>query len=151
RRELKNSSVPEGTARLQGEAQFAQVAGQPALSGVTVNGTLASPEIVLPYQGNRIPIRGLGARYSLVRGNANVSGLRASLMGGALSADLLTRDLAGKASSQLTASLHGISITELQKVLVRSASNRVNVQGRVDLVANANWVKAFQELVATAD
>jgi translocation and assembly module TamB len=151
RRTLSNPSLPEGVVELSGAFNYANPQNQPLLTVIVMKGDVFSRALATRYNDSRIAVRDLSAHYSVGKGNATVSDLRARVLGGSLSGKLDTSDLTGSASSRLSATLRGVSVPELQHTFARSTTSRTSAQGSLDLTINATWVKAMQQLMAQAD
>ena len=101
-------------------------------------------------------LRNIGARYSLANGNAEIEGIHAQLLGGALAGTITMRDLAGSTKSHLSASLRAVSLAELQSELQRtksssSVADQIALRGLLNATADATWGKTMQDLLARAD
>ena len=151
RRALGNSALPEGLLQFAGNLGYASENQQPFLVAATATGEFSSIALSVNIPNARLRIRNLAARYSMAHGNANVTGLRGEILGGVLTGTLSIRDLAGRANSQLSAALHGVSLADLQTTLAPGSASRTGVKGSLNATAKANWTKAMQNLVAQAD
>ena len=66
------------------------------------------------------------------------------------------RDLAGSTRSHLSASLHAVSMSELQRAMQNTASSsatapQIALRGSLNATADATWGKTMQDLVARTD
>jgi translocation and assembly module TamB len=151
RRVLKNNSLLAGIVHLSGSADYKNREGQPLLANITLHGDLHSAELSVPNPQLRTKIRNVSAQYSLANGDAKVTEARAELLGGTLAATLNVRDLAGRANSNLNATLKNISVADAQKLLASSSSQYATLHGAANATVDAVWVKAFDNLTANAD
>jgi translocation and assembly module TamB len=151
RRALKNSALPEGLLEFAGNLSYKNEPQQSFLKAAIASGEFRSAAVTVTNANARIHIRNVSGKYSMAKGNANVSDLRAQLLGGALTATLAIRDLAGTANSQLSAALHGLSLAEVQSTLAPASAGRAAVKGSLNATARATWTKAMQNLVAQSD
>jgi len=151
RRVLKNPSMPVGAIEMTGVLDYKSEPGRPFLAIATTAGEIHSARLTVPVKQTTANIFGLGAHYSLANGNANVTRIHASLLGGKATGTLRMRDLAGATRSNLAMQLNGISIPELQKLMAPESSNRAAAQGSLSANADAKWGKTMADLVARAD
>jgi translocation and assembly module TamB len=159
RRVLNNASLPVGIVQSAGTVDYAVQQERPLLSVVTANGDVRSTGLLVGNKTSQINIKNIGARYSLNDGNASITDLHAQLLGGGLAGAMTVRDLAGSTRSHLSASLHGVSIAELQRELqntmgassTSSAANQIALSGRADATADATWGKTTQDLLGRVD
>jgi translocation and assembly module TamB len=96
-------------------------------------------------------IANIGARYKLASGNLDVRDISARLLGGELTGTMLMRHISGDSQSQLHASLRGVSLAELKAMMPTPSLKRVTLGGTVSALADANWGKTFDNLVAHTD
>ena len=148
---LKNPSLPDGTLHLNGSFSYARQMDRPMLAVVLLKGT-ANSEVLKFVNGDvRIAAQNLRTDYSLVHGDATVTGLRADLLGGRLDARLLIHDLSGAMQSKLSATAHQISLAQLQRTLAPGSASRAGLEGSVNATATASWEKSLQNLAANTD
>jgi translocation and assembly module TamB len=157
RRALNNPSLPDGIVVSSGVLDYDAKAEGPLVASVNAQGEVRSAGVTVASQNSKIRIRDIGARYSLAHGNAAVTGIHAQLVGGTLEGTLTMRDLGGSARSHLSASLHGVSLAELQRELQSaiasssSVTNQIALRGTVNTTADATWGTTTQDLLARAD
>ena len=149
---LKDASLPTGTVRLAGQLNYQADANMPLLETVSVSGNVTSSGLVLNTASLKTEVRDLYAHYKLARGNAEVSDIRAKVMGGAVSGRLTIRDLAGASVGRLQASIKDLSLEQAEAATGNDASLRqAHVRGRVSAEAEARWAKTLENLVAHGD
>ncbi|HET7209361.1 MAG TPA: translocation/assembly module TamB domain-containing protein [Terriglobales bacterium] len=148
---MKNPSLPTGTLRANGTLRYQSEANVPMLAGVILNGDLSSQLLRVQMSSFRGDIRDLGARYSLVNGNAEVRDMRAKLLGGELTGTLVMRDITGASRSHLQAALRGISVAQLRPMLNSSALQQVSLAGTVNADADATWGQTMNDLAARSN
>jgi translocation and assembly module TamB len=151
RRILKNPSLPQGVIRLAGTLQYASVPNRPVLDTVTLSGNVGSRSLQVRTQQYAGEIRDLAARYVLQNGNLDVRDMRARVLGGDLTANMMMRDITGKTRSQLQAALRNVSLAELKPMMNSPSLQDVALAGTVNADAMATWGKAFNDLVAHTD
>ena len=151
RRILKNPSLPIGVIHLSGVLDSASDPNRPLLATTTMKGDLSSSTLNVSVQNQRLVIRDIAAHYSLARGNADVTGLRARALGGSLAGSLSVRNLAAAPRSHLSASLRDVSLYELQRIASPTSVEKAQVQGAVNAAAEASWGRTMDDLVVRAD
>jgi translocation and assembly module TamB len=151
RRILKNATIPTGTIRLAGHAQYASDPNKLALETATLNGTLSSGGLHVTTPQFKGDIRDIGASYSLANGNADVRDLHARLLGGELVANLTVRNITGASRSHMTAQLRGVSLADLKPMANTQSLENVSLGGTVNADADATWGKTMNDLLATAN
>jgi translocation and assembly module TamB len=156
RRALKNSSLPAGIIQSSGVFDYyASQSNRPLLATTTVNGNLRSAGLTVTSENAQVQIRDIGAHYSLVEGNAAVTGIHAQLFGGILAGTLMMRDLTGSTRSHLSASLRGVSLGDLQRELQNMTGsamrNQIVLRGSMNASADAIWGKSIEDLVTRAE
>jgi translocation and assembly module TamB len=155
RRMLHNTSLPLGVVQLSGSLQYHSNPNQPLLEAVSVEGKLSSQTLRVQTPQLTTDITGIAAAYSLAHGNAAVHDLRAHILGGELTGQMLVRDISGNSHSHLQASLRGVSLADLNPVLNTVASSPsvrpAALSGFFNADADATWGRTMNDLVATVD
>ena len=90
----KNASIPAGLIRATGTAHYRDVPNQPVLEALTVDGDVASRQLLVNTPSLRAAIDNLAAHYSLANGNATLRDFRAGVLGGEVTAAGTMKDLA---------------------------------------------------------
>jgi translocation and assembly module TamB len=149
---MNNPSIPVGTVRASGTAQYQSVPNQPALQAVVVHGDLASQQLLVKTSSLRAAVSNIAAHYSLANGNATLHDFRAGVLGGEITAQGTMKDLAGNSHSEATASIRGVSLGQARAMMGPSASTgNVSLTGELNADAKAAWGKTFDDLIAKAD
>jgi translocation and assembly module TamB len=149
---LKDNSLPSGTVRLAGQLKYQADPGLPLLQTVSVTGNVGSSGLVLNTATLKAEVRDLYAHYTLAHGDAEVSDVRAHVMGGTLSGRLTIRDVAGASVARLRASLKELSLDQVEAAIKNDASLRqTHLSGKVSAEAEAHWSKALENLTAHSD
>ncbi len=152
RRILDNPSVPTGLLHATGDIGYQQVASRSALSTLLVKGDLTSSQLSVQTPQLHSQIRDIVAHYSLANGDATLTDLRASLLGGVVTANGTMAALDGNTHSKFNAALKNIQIASLNGAMKTAAMPRdLSVGGVVNATANAAWGKKIDDLVAHAD
>ncbi len=156
RRALNSPSLPTGIVQVSGVLDYDSRSNGPLLASINTNGDVRSTALVVSSQNARTQIRDIGARYSLAKGNAAVTGIHAQLLGGGFAGTLTMRDITGTPKSHLSATLNGISIAQVQSELQNtmassSVTNQLAVRGSINATTDATWGKTMDDLLARAD
>jgi translocation and assembly module TamB len=151
RRILKNSSLPIGTIHLAGKVKYENPANLPAVKAVKLDGTLDSSALQVRTPSLQTTIRDIAAQYHLANGNADVHGVRASLLGGTLTAALTVKDVGGASDSHLQAALSRLQLSALQSLASSTAMKQVRLGGVLNANATASFGKNLSNLIAHAD
>ena len=148
----KNASIPTGLIRASGKAHYRDVANQPALQALAVDGYLASGQLLVSTPSLRAAIDNLAAHYSLANGDAILHDFRAGVLGGEVTAQGTMKDLAGNSHTEMTANLRNISLSDAARLAGPKASAQpVNLTGVLNAQAKASWGKTLDDLFAKAD
>jgi translocation and assembly module TamB len=149
---LKDNSLPSGTVRAAGQLNYRADPNRPMLETVSVNGNVRSPGLALNTAALKAEVRDLYARYTLAHGDAEVSDVRAHVMGGTVSGRLTIHDVAGASVARVQASLKELSLDQAQAALKNDASLRqAHLSGKVSAEAEAHWEKTLDNLKAHGD
>ena len=149
RRILKNPSIPQGVVRMNGTVNYASEVDVPMMAALRVDGDLSSRAMHIAMPSIHGDITGIGARYALANGNAVVSEMHAHLLGGELTGNAAMRGLSSDAPhSTVHASLRGVSLADLKRMMNPPSLQNVGVTGGVNASADANWGKTLDDLRA---
>ena len=96
---INNPSVPQGQVHATGSAAYQMVENVPALQTLTVNGDLASKQLLVNTPSLRAAIDNIAAHYSLANGDAVLHDLRAGILGGELTAQGTMKQIGGAATA----------------------------------------------------
>ncbi len=147
----KNPSIPAGIIRGKGSAHYQDVANQPALNTLTVDGDLLSQQLIVKTPSLRAAIDNIAAHYSLANGNVTLRDFRAGVLGGQITAQGTMKDLGGNSHTEVTANVRGISLADAAQLAGSRNSPPVKVTGVLNADAKASWGKTLDDLVAHAD
>ena len=149
---LANPSIPAGTVRATGSAQYRQVAKRALLDTLVVNGDLTSRQITVNTTSVHAAVDNIVAHYSLANGDVQLHELRASILGGELTAQGTMKSIGGDSHTQLNATVHGVSLAEARKMMgASSAAPSVALTGVLNADATMSWGNTMNNLVARAD
>ncbi len=149
---LHNPSIPSGLVSVSGSAQYQSMAGRTALESLAVNGDLTSRNLISKIPSLRAEISNITAHYSLANGDATLQDFRASLLGGAMTAQGTMKNIGGESRSKFDATLHGISLASAKRMMGSAASTGpVAIAGTLNATATATWGKTFDDLIAHTD
>jgi translocation and assembly module TamB len=148
---LKDPSIPGGTVRLTGQLNYQADPNRPMLETVSVAGNVSSGGLAVKTPSLQTEVRDLYARYTLVHGNAEVSDIRARILGGLLTGKLTIRDVSGAGVARLQASLKDLSLDQAQAALHKNPAQQAHLSGKVNADADARWAKTLDNLTAHSD
>ena len=149
---LHDSSLPSGLVFVSGNAQYQAIAGRTLLQSLIVDGDVASRELITKTSTMRAEASNIHGHYSLANGDATLQDFRASLLGGEVTAQGTMRNIGGNSHSKFDATLRGISLTNLNRMMGSAASTGpVAIAGTLNATATATWGKTFDDLVAHTD
>src|SRR5713226_514501 len=148
---VTSSSLPAGDIDLSGSLRYQNIAEQPFLRNVTVEGRLDSRELDVLLPQARAAVRSLHGQYKLANGNLQASDIGADLLGGHLSAEITMQHMDTTAVSRLRASVRAISLRAVRDVAKSAQLKQMPVTGRVDGAADASWVGRVKNLRAKSD
>jgi len=151
RRTIKNASLPIGVLNANGSLEYQAKPDTPMLSLIVLDGGLDSRSLQLLTSTMRTDIRNLRARYTVRNGNLEVKNIRATLLGGELTGNMIMRKLTGQSQSHLVAALRGISLADVKSVISSPALKRVTLTGKINADADATWGRTFDDLKAKAN
>jgi translocation and assembly module TamB len=145
-------SIPTGVVEASGSAQYQSVPAHSMLDTLQVSGALVSKQLIVNTSTARAAMSNIAAHYSLANGDVTLHDLRASVLGGEVTAQGTMRGVSGKSHTDLTAKVRGISLAEARRMLGPSASTPgVALTGALNADAKASWGKTLDDLVAHAD
>jgi translocation and assembly module TamB len=149
---LKSPAVPAGMIHISGSIHYQRQDSGPLIRAIAVKGDLTSDRLYVNASGTRVQVARLAAHYSLSNGNAVLRDLRASLLGGEVTAQGTMTNLGGDSRSNLSAALHNISLAELQQEAGKqTAAPGMTLAGTLNATATAAWGRTMDDLAAHAD
>ena len=149
---LNNPSVPAGIVRASGTAHYDSVPNKPALETTVLNGDLSSQQLLVKTSTLAAAITNLAAHYSLANGNVMLHDFRANVLGGEVTAQARMNDISGNSHSEATASIRGVSLSQANALMGKSASTgNVALTGQVNADAKATWGKTMKDMLAKVD
>jgi translocation and assembly module TamB len=152
KRMLENPSVPVGLIRASGTVDYQEIANRSLLDTVVVKGDLNSKQLDVQTPDVRSQIRDIAAHYTLENGDAELTGFRASLLGGVVTSTGKMSNIDGSPRSKFNASLRGIRLADVNRALKSSAvPKNITLAGVLNADANAAWGKTFDDVVAHTD
>jgi translocation and assembly module TamB len=150
RRILRNNSLPGGIVLLSGVLDYQNSPNRPFLISTALHGEAHSAGLTISQGARSLRVGDVAANYSLIAGDARVSGIRGQVLGGALAGELNVRDIAGAADATLTASIKHVSARALQDFSQPASRSHALLNGTMTASINASWRKALAKLMANA-
>jgi translocation and assembly module TamB len=149
---IANPSVPSGVIRATGTVEYQPVANQALLEDIRIDGDLASSHLEVKQPSLRGALDRLTAHYSLANGDAVLRDLKASLLGGEITAQGAMRNIGGNSHSDFHGALRGVSLSQARRAAGASASaSNIALEGDLNATVAVNWGKTLGDLVAHAD
>ncbi len=151
---FKEPSIPDGLIDTKGSLRYQQAAGRGLLQSLTANGALTGRRLNVKVKASslRVEIDNLAAHYALANGDATVCDLRASVLGGVLTAQGTMKNVGDDSRTSVSAALRGVSLARLRQVFLHVGTQPgVAVHGALDATATASWGKTLDDLTAHVD
>src|SRR5579863_8573844 len=151
RRIMKDSTLPAGQVNTQGSIKYQDLPGRSFLDSLSVTGKFSSAQLAVSTPQARANVRTLAGEYRLDQGAAEVSGLRADVLGGRVEGRLRMTNLAGTPQAQLEAAIHGLSLADARDSLRPPPPEAQAVSGTLDATVAAKWRGSLQDLQVRSD
>jgi len=148
---MAQNASPAGDVALSGKFHYQQVAGQPFLRNLIVDGQVASNALSASPAGTRVEVRKIQGSYQLAGGDLNVKSLTLESLGGSITASAKINHLDTTPDSRIRASLRNISLTAIQRALRTRPIENTTLAGTVGGTAEANWTGSISNLHAHTD
>jgi len=145
---LKNPSLPRGDIGLSGTVNYQSVAKEPFLKTLRVAGKLDSQALAVRSNQIATSLRSIHGTYQLQNGNLRIQKLDADVLKGHLSARMEMLHLDSTPTSNVNASLRGLSLESLSDAMPANTRQNVRLLGRMNLTAQANWSKDISAMKA---
>ena len=145
------SARPEGDVALAGKLHYQQVANQPLLGSVSVDGRIASDALTAAASGRRLDLRKLQGEYRLANGTLTIKNFAVDSLGGRVVANAEMTHLDTTPQSTVRASLEGISLRALQSLSGSQGVSGAALTGTIAGTAEASWTGAMDKLKARSD
>ncbi len=140
---------PAGNLLLTGQIHYRSIPNQSVLRGLAVDGEIASESLSAVAAGGRVSADKLRGSYQLADGALRAKNVEFDSLGGHLNADLGVQNLEATPSWRARASLHNISLREMQQALV--AVKQVAVSGTLNGTADASWAGSVSKIRLSSD
>ena len=136
---LRNPSLPRGEITLSGTIAYQSEPRQPFLKTLRLQGRLDSPKLAVHANQISTNVNAIHGTYRLQDGNLTVQKLDANLLEGHLSAKMEMRHLDQTPSTQVNATIRGVSLQKISDALPPETRQNVRLLGRANLSAQASW------------
>jgi translocation and assembly module TamB len=140
---------PAGDLLLTGQIHYRSIPHQSALRGLTVDGEIASESLSAVAAGGRVSARKLRGSYQLADGALRARNIEFDFLGGHLNADLSVQYLDATPSLRARASLHNVSLRDVQQALVEV--KQIAVSGTLNGTADASWAGSVSKIRLSSD
>jgi len=148
KRIMRNPSLPSGVLATNGTLSYQSEPNVPLLNTVKVDGDMSSRALTVSMPSFRGAITGVAAHYAVANNNADITGLRAHVLGGEMTGNMTMRNLTGASRSHLAAKLNGVSVAQMKSLANSPKLQQVALNGRADADVDATWGKTMSDLVA---
>ncbi len=149
---LRQPGLPTGMVRTSGSLSFMQQSNENLLNAAQVDGDLASSSLAFNQPSLHAEARNVAAHYSLKHGDANLSYLRAEVLGGELTGRGTMQAITGNSHSRFDLGLKGISLAAIKSALGSASKVKdVALEGVGNATATATWGKTLSDLVVRSD
>jgi translocation and assembly module TamB len=143
------STDAAGDLRLRGGLEYQAKDGRAGLNAISLNGDLASGELMVQWGGASLALNDMRGRYALSKGRLSAQDLAVRVLGGELLANLSVNQVADPRQINLHANLKNISIDQLKSRTGNQSS--VPLGGAINGSLNAESKKGVKSLQAHAD
>jgi len=130
---------PAGDIQIVGGMQYRDVAGQPMLRSIAVQGKVDSRELTAASSEVRLSMQNFRATYQLANGNVDIDDLAAGIMGGELTGNLAIHHLDATPAGSLHASLRKSSLESAKSAVNTAEVKKMPVTGTVDAGVDGSW------------
>ena len=148
---VSDTSSAAGDVLLQGALRYQNVAGQPALRNVLLEGKLESQELQVVSSKARLPVRSIRSNFRLAEGNLEATAFSADLLGGHLVAELHMLHVDTTPASRFHADVRGISLGVIRRSVLDPQLRTAPLNGSIDAGAEGSWTGSISTLKAKAD
>jgi translocation and assembly module TamB len=148
---MAQNASPTGDVELNGKFHYKQVAGQPFLRNLTIDGQVASDALSASQSGRRIDLRKIQGSYQFASGNLDVNRLTLATLGGTVIASAAIQHVDATPDSRIHVSLRNISLTAIQRTLRARAMEGAVLAGTIGGAGDATWIGSIDNLRAHAD
>lgn len=145
---LKNPSLPRGDVSLSGTIAYQTAAKEPFLKAVQLAGRFDSRVLAVRASQVATSLQSIHGIYQLRDGNLRIQKLDADVLEGHLSARLSMLHLDRTPTSELNATLRGISLEKLSDTILAGTRQNVRLLGRLNMSGQANWSKDIAKVKA---
>lgn len=137
--------LPRGTVTVDGAAAWHD-------DQFTASGRFSSPALVTTSSALSIPVGDLAGRYQFAGRDLKVTGLRATVLGGALGGDAQVRAVGSKNLGNFNLQVHGAQVARIARLAPQGARTlgELGIAGTAQITAAGQWQGRFDTLVVHA-
>jgi translocation and assembly module TamB len=148
---VSDTSSAAGDVMLNGSLKYQNVAGQPALHNVLLEGVLESQELQVVTPQAHLPVRSIHSNYRLAGGNVEATAFTADLLGGHLKAELHMLHVDTTPDGRFHADVRGISLRVIRQSMLDPQVRAAPFTGSIDGGADGAWKGSAANLIAKSD
>ncbi len=140
---------PAGDLSLTGQIHYRNIPNESTLRGLVVDGEIASRALSAVAAGSRVSAGKLRGDYQLTDGALQARSIEFDFLGGRLNADLSVQNLDAAPSGRVRASLHSLSLREMQQAF--REVKQVAISGTLNGTADASWAGSISKIHVGSD
>jgi translocation and assembly module TamB len=148
---MSPSVSPAGDVSLTGKLHYRNLANEPVMRAISLDGQLGSEVLRGVASGKRVELRKLQASYRLADGNLVVPNVSVQAFGGSLTANAEMKHLESTPESTVHAALNSISLRAIQQMGGEQATREATLSGTLSGKADAAWKGSISNLRAQSD
>src|SRR5262249_6559079 len=123
---------PTGKVTLSGKVRYQGERGHSFLRDVAIDGQVLSPALSVTASEGRIAVRNFKGQYQLADGTLHLNGISTDTLGGRIKATADIKHVDSRAMAQVTASLQGIALSEVERSVNQANLKGVSVVASID-------------------
>jgi translocation and assembly module TamB len=148
---LHSTEISIGNVVLNGKLAYAAADQRPFMAAVSVQGQIRSDRLQIRTGQKSVDATSISAAYTLQNGALQIRNLVAGILGGKAQANFQMQHMdAPRTTSQLDASLQGVSLASASDVLASTNAKKLPFSGTTNLKLNAAWSGSIKDAVAHA-
>lgn len=140
---------PAGDVSLTGQIRYRNIPNNSMLRGLAIDGEIASEALSAVAAGSRVSAGKLRGSYQFADGALQARNIEFDSLGGRIDADLSVQNVDAAPSGRVRASLHSISLREMQRAF--REVKQVAISGTLDGTADASWAGNVSKIQLRSD
>jgi translocation and assembly module TamB len=136
---FRNSAIPEGQIDTEGAVAYKLRTGEPVINALSLSGNLRGRSLNEFLPEVRATFQSVAAEYHLDRGNLEVRKVKADVLGGHVTGNLLISHLADDAAARLEVGVQDVSLSAVQDAVRTEHDLGFQTSGKVEGRLEATW------------